>query len=517
MGKTKRKAGDVKSSIDKKLSRSSTSSNNHDAGTDVVEELFKEASTLFASNNVITAKMDSVLTALQHNVQDYKSMNCLDNFKKSMHFLSKAVADLEDSRKRYGESKIFLLPAEMIDRLMKDISFEDKMNLRLVSKPMYHLVTPRDHRFNIWNIDLNRKCLNFGEILNKSPNTEIHVTLPKSRLAMAKYVPHLEKASDRIVEIEATSPVIREQPNFLKMLKQLEKCSISFLESNASGKIELGYRRQRLSFLSSDSEEDDYSKTPPKQNYNDVVLILQQNSTSLKTLYLSRFVGSKLDKIDDFELSVLQELHFSNYNGNFDLASDFIVSKCKASLQSLTLSDVVLFRRGKKPEEITKLEMLKKLTVKREDFCLSWSLPAFLKYVCPGITELVLTRVHFPDEIFNTTLVIEKMNISNCRIDNISSLLNACSSTLINLHIRQDLEFDYDKIIQDDDWEYDCEMNDGPFCLIKSMLKQDFKLRRLQHLTLMTEDFSDAQKMSIDFGSKLPAGVTIQIESPYDD
>ena len=81
----------------------------------------------------------------------------------------------------------------MIDRLMKDISFEDKMNLRLVSKPMYHLVTPRDHRFNIWKIDLNRKCLNFGEILDKSPNTELHVTLPKSRLAMAKYVPHLEK------------------------------------------------------------------------------------------------------------------------------------------------------------------------------------------------------------------------------------------------------------------------------------------------------------------------------------
>ena len=92
-------------------------------------------------------------------------------------------------RKRFGETKIFILSVEMIDELMKYLSFRDKKTLRLVSRSMYDLVTPHDKRFYTWNIDLNRgRPVKLGGIFDRCPDAKLHITLHKSESVMAKFM-----------------------------------------------------------------------------------------------------------------------------------------------------------------------------------------------------------------------------------------------------------------------------------------------------------------------------------------
>merc|ERR1711971_381526 len=100
---------------------------------------------------------------------------------------------------------------------------------------------------------------------------------------MAKYTPDFEKASDRIVELVATSPVIRKIPDDLKMINKLEKLSISYVKLDDENTIRL-----RKMY------EDLYPPVP-EQDFNDVMPILQRNSNSLKTLYLSHFVVDRVN------------------------------------------------------------------------------------------------------------------------------------------------------------------------------------------------------------------------------
>jgi len=474
--------------------------------------LFAEAGTLFAKTNKFLKKVDSVLDEIHYNVQDYRSWDGVCNFKEALKYLNKAAVAFEQSRERFGETKIFILSVEMIDELMKYLSFRDKKTLRLVSRSMYDLVTPHDRRFYTWNIDLNRGCsVKLGRIFDRCPDAKLHITLHKSESVMAKfmnsYTHDLTKASDRIVELVATSPVIRKMPDAFKMMDQLEKLSISYvkLDDENTTRLRKMYGNDLHMF-----------PPIPDQDYNDVMPILQRNSNSLTCLYLLHFHADKVNSTADFKLKALKDLQLSNYHGELNIASDVIGSKCKDSLETLTLFEVSLGDlKVKKSEEIPTLATLKELTVTEKSNTIMWSLPDFLTYVCPGVTKLVLNSVHIPIKVFEGQLVIEELYIHNCRIDTISSLLNACSLTLTTLHIQQDRRFRDKKLyLVESDLPYMQSMMDGHFCIIKRMLTKEFRLRNLQNLTLVTHKYDDADEMTKAFGNKLPAGVNILIKRP---
>jgi len=458
-----------------------------------IGDLFAEASTLFAKTNEFLGKVETVLNKLHNNVQDYKSLEGLRIVKESMENVNKAVNAIDESRERFGECKIFALSAEMVEEIMKYVSFRDKKRLRLVSPAMYHLITPCDNRFLLWRINLNRGCADFGTILEKSPNAELHVTLPKSKEIMATIAPHLEKESDRIVELVGTLPVITQLPDAFKMIN-FETLSIS---SGNTSEYSYGY-----------------------PNYSDAVPFLQRHADNLKTLCLSHF-NNQVNKAADFEFKALKDLHFDYYDGKIDLSSDFIVSKCTDSLESLTLTKVHLMK-FRTTNDYSKLKSVKKLTVDGNSSHIDgWSLPGFLEVVCPGIKKVVLKGVHLPYnfETFGkgSKQVVEELYMHNCRFGKVelSSLLNACSLSLKTLHIRQDEEYNDDEI----DWDGEESEPEEEYDIIDTMLEIDFRLRNLQDLTFVTryDDRYSVESLSIDLGSKLPACVNIVIKGTYEE
>jgi len=359
---------------------------------------------------------------------------------------------------------------------------------------MYHLVTPCDNRFLVWRIDLNRGCTDLGSLLNKCPSAELHLSLPKSSRVMAKFVSHLEKESDRIVELVGALPVITQLPDALQTMNNLESLSIS------SGSTE------------------DYSYRFP--DYSGAVPILHRHANSLKSLCLSHF-NNKASTTLDFQFKALKDLHLRNYMGDIDFALDFVISKCTDSLETLTLSNVQKLKSSSKNDYST-LASLKKLTVDGNNFYLDWSLPYFLKEVCPGIRKVVLKGVHLPFgvEKFSCELVVEELYMHNCRFDNaeLSSLLTACSSSLKTLHIRQDDEYCDEGIFDNEkDWVREEYESQGEYDIIHTMFKTDFKLRNLEDLTFVTQYGYNVKSLTKAFGSKLPAGVNIVIKSAYED
>ena len=99
-------------------------------------------------------------------------------------------------RDRHGETNIFKLPPEIVEDILKFLSFKDKKRLRLVSRSMYQIVTPLDHRFQLWNIDLNKPCPYFGQILNKRVETQLSITLPNSEDRIETFARHLVKVKN---------------------------------------------------------------------------------------------------------------------------------------------------------------------------------------------------------------------------------------------------------------------------------------------------------------------------------
>ena len=84
----------------------------------------------------------------------------------------------------------------MVKDILKFLELKDKKRLRLVSRCMYQIVTPLDHRFQLWNIDLNKPCPYFGQILNKRVDTQLCITLPKSEDRIESYARHLVKVKN---------------------------------------------------------------------------------------------------------------------------------------------------------------------------------------------------------------------------------------------------------------------------------------------------------------------------------
>ena len=91
-----------------------------------------------------------------------------------------------------------------------------------------------------------------------------------------------------------------------------------------------------------------------------------------------------------FKLENLQTVHFFNYHID-DFASDFILSKCKTTLETLKLSYVSMSLNNGKEGDVL-MPNLKKLTIVQKNRGLSWTLSRFLQRICPNITELNLVK-----------------------------------------------------------------------------------------------------------------------------
>lgn len=462
--------------------------------SDGIENLYKEALHLFSSASQIISKMEKTVANICNKVQDRKSLEGLDHLNMALDYLDDAIENIEESRDRYGETNIFHLPAEIVKDILQFVSFKDMKKLRLVSRSMYQIVTPLEPRFSIWIIDLNRPCPSFGQILNKSPHTQLYITLPECEEEMKSYSRHLDKASDRIVGLSGHASVIKKLPTASKIVNQLEK----------------------LTSVKEDSEYVySYRYTPPlTQDYNDIIPLLSQNSNSLIELQLSHFDSTKVNNENHFVFKNLKTVHLFDCT-IFDEGSDYIFSKCKTTLECLKVSGIRFGTNWtlKIPNDADLLlPNMKKLTIE-EDNDLGDYVPRFLQNVCPTITELNLLKVHFCQyEVFRTKLVVKKLYIYNCRIDNFVSLLNVCSSTLQDLHLRQDNKFDDDKVFEPRE-----EYMDIPD-IIDQMFKEQFRLETLQHFTVECGEFKNGREKKLfkhlRDGDKVPPDAVMTIRYP---